>query len=286
MSNKPLVSVVVTTKNEEPHIGNCLKSISAQTYKNIEIIVVDNNSSDNTKKISGEYTKLVFDCGPERSAQRNFGAKKTKGKYLIFIDADMILGKDVIRECVELTQDSRLRTQDLRIGGVVIPEKSIGQGYWCKVKAFERSLYEGDATIEAARFFKNKVFWEFGGYDKNITGPEDWDLPQKIKKKYKIGRIKSFILHNEGKISLITLMKKKYYYGLKVPNYLNSDHPVKLTAQQVIYLLRPAFYRNWKLLLKNPRITFGMIVMLFAEQMAGLLGFIKGMSSQKRKGKG
>ena len=58
MSN-PLVSVVITTKNEEKHIGNCINSIINQTYENIEIIVVDNDSIDKTKEIAKTYTKKV-----------------------------------------------------------------------------------------------------------------------------------------------------------------------------------------------------------------------------------
>lgn len=279
--NKPVVSVIVTTKNEENHIGTCLRSISQQSCKNIEIIVVDNSSEDNTKDIVSASGAFIFNKGPERSAQRNFGAKKAKGDYLIFIDADMILGKNVIKECVELAKNSKIKTQNSCIGGIVIPEKSIGEGYWGKVKTFERSLYEGDSSIEAARFFRKEVFREFGGYDEKITGPEDWDLPQRIRKKYKIRRIKSFIVHNEGKVSLLSLMKKKYYYGLKVPNYLDNNHPVKLTAQQFVYLLRPAIYRNWKILVRNPKVTFGMIIMLVCEQTVGFIGFVVGYLTRK-----
>ena len=69
----PLVSVVITTRNEEKNIENCLMSIQEQTYKHIEIIVIDNNSSDKTKELSKQYTNKVFNQGPERSAQRNYG---------------------------------------------------------------------------------------------------------------------------------------------------------------------------------------------------------------------
>ena len=78
MKDLPLVSVIVTTKNEEKNIANCLKSIKNQTYKNIEIIVVDNNSDDRTKEIAGKYTDKVFNHGPERSALRNLGAEREK----------------------------------------------------------------------------------------------------------------------------------------------------------------------------------------------------------------
>lgn len=82
-----------------------------------------------------------------------------------------------------------------------------------------------------------------GGYDESITGPEDWDLPLRIRKKFKIGRINSFILHNEGNLSLLNLMKKKYYYAQKISRYLRK-HPISTTREQILYLLRPSFYRE------------------------------------------
>jgi len=185
---KPLVSIIVTTKNEEQVLGRLLSSIKTQTSEDWEIIIVDNNSADRTKQIALKYTRHVYNKGPERSAQRNFGAKTGKGKYLFFLDADMELSKEVIKECLIIVEKNN------KIGAVVIPEKSIAHTFWEKVKAFERSFYnlEGDEATDAARFFPKKVFDLAGGYDENITGPEDWDLPETIEKMgYKIGRIKS-----------------------------------------------------------------------------------------------
>src|SRR3989304_9732791 len=88
---EPLVSIIVTTKNESDVIERLLKSIKSQTHDNLEIIVVDNQSSDRTKEISKQYTRNVYDYGPERSAQRNFGARKAGGQYFLFLDADMEL---------------------------------------------------------------------------------------------------------------------------------------------------------------------------------------------------
>ena len=67
-TKKMLISVVITTKNEEKNLGNCLESVKNKTYpqKNIEIIVVDNNSTDRTKKIASRYTNKIFNQGPER----------------------------------------------------------------------------------------------------------------------------------------------------------------------------------------------------------------------------
>ena len=129
----PLVSVIVPCKNSSQFIAQCLESIKNQTYKNIEIIVVDNNSTDNTKEIARKYTKLVFNKGPERSTQRNFGAKESKGEYLLFIDSDMILTRKVVEECVgKIDQSAK---------AIIIPEISIGEGFWIDAGKLE-TLHE------------------------------------------------------------------------------------------------------------------------------------------------
>ena len=76
------ISVVITTKNEQQNIENCLKSIKNQNYPQdkIEIIGVDNSWGDRTKEIARKYTDKVYNFGPERSAQRNFGVEKSKWK--------------------------------------------------------------------------------------------------------------------------------------------------------------------------------------------------------------
>lgn len=95
------VSVIITTKNEEKNMENILTSLKNQTLKDLEIIVVDNNSTDKTKDISKNFGALVLNQGPERSAQRNFGVLKSTGKYVVILDADMILEPRVLEECFE-----------------------------------------------------------------------------------------------------------------------------------------------------------------------------------------
>ena len=87
MEELPEVSVIITTKNEEENIEKCLESVITQRYslKKIEIIVVDNNSTDETKKRVLKYTDKVYNFGPERSAQRNFGARKANGRYILYL---------------------------------------------------------------------------------------------------------------------------------------------------------------------------------------------------------
>lgn len=267
-----LVSIIITTKNEEAVISRLLESVKNQTYKRIELIVVDNHSQDKTKLIAKKYTGQVFTAGPERSRQRNFGANKAKGDYLFFLDADMELEKQVVNECVASLKKNK------NLQGVVVSEKPVAEKFWERVKAFERSIYnqKGDQVTDAARFFSKKVFDLVGGYDESITGPEDWDLPENIEKKgFKFTRIKSKIWHYERIPSIFSLFRKKYYYGLKSYRYL-SKNDINAISPKTIYFLRPVYYQNVGILLKNPLLFIGMLVMLTGEQFSGGLGYLIG----------
>lgn len=272
MNTQALVSIIITTKNEADVIEALLKTIVKQTYSKIETLVVDNDSTDKTIETAKTYPVNIYKYGPERSAQRNYGAKKARGKYLLFLDADMRLTPKVIAECV------RAAGQTKGIGSVVIPEQSIAFSFWEKVKAFERSFYneKGDSITDAARFFPKKVFLKAGGYDETITGPEDWDLPETIRELgYKDARISEKIFHKERATSLFTLFKKKFYYGLHAHKYLEK-HSIPVVSPKTIYFLRPLFYKSWRRLLDHPSLALGMIVMLFTQTLGGGLGYLIG----------
>ncbi len=263
----PLVSVIVTTRNEQRNIKNCLESIKNQIYSPIQVLVVDNNSRDKTKEIAKKYTKFVYNKGPERSAQRNYGAQKAKGEFVFFIDCDMMLAPEVVAQCVQTIKNG--------FGGLVIPEESFGEGFWSQAKALERSFYLGNDTIEAARFFPKKVFEEVGGFDEGLTGPEDWDLSQRIAKKYKMGRIQALILHNEGTLSLSRTIQKKYYYAKKFAPYIKKSANKKNSKEQFSILGRyQVFFSQPKKLLKNPVLSCGMLFMKTSEFIAGGLGYL------------
>ncbi len=267
-----LVSVIITTKNESGVIRKLLSSLKNQSYKNIEIILIDNNSTDSTKEIAKKFTKRIYNFGPERSAQRNFGAKLAHGDYLLFLDADMELSVRVIQECID---SIRLSNQ---LGGVIIPEKSVAKNFWEKVKAYERSFYNerGDEITDAARFFRKSIFKKAKGYDETITGPEDWDLPETIKNLgYQVSRISAVIYHHERINSPIDLAKKKYYYALRAYRYLKK-HNISTFSPKTIYFFRPVFYKDFNKIVSHPMLYTGMFIMLFAQLIGGGLGYLVG----------
>lgn len=265
MEKRPLISIILTTKNEGENISRFLRSVKKQTYRDIEIIVVDNHSSDKTKLLAQRYTRKVYDFGPERSSQRNFGAKKSNGDYLVFLDADMELGKGVIKDCIDTIEKEGLKV-------LTIPETTIGESFIAKIRKFEREMYMGEFFFEVPRFFERGVFWEFGGYDPKLTGPEDYDLPYRLSKKYKIARSSEYIFHHEEKLSLGKLLRKKYYYA-KNGAFYATKHPKMVWVQGTI-LFRKVYLKNWKKFLKNPFLGISFIFVRFLETFYALAGFI------------
>lgn len=268
----PLVSVIIPTLNEELNIERLLISIQKQTYPNLEVIVVDSpRTTDKTKEIASKYTKHVYEKGPERSAQRNYGVEKASGEYVLILDADMELTENVIKECVALVENNSEIS-------VAIPEWSVGESYWSKCKALERNFYyfERSDEIEATRFFSKEVFDAVGGYDVKMTGQEDWDLSERVFEKFPYrDRVTAHLVHHEGNVNFLELMRNKYYYARHGHSYVKK-HKVSLVSSKTIYFLRWTFYRNWKLWLKNPVVSVGTVIMLFGELFVSVLGFLFG----------
>lgn len=258
-----LVSVIIPTKNEEKNISTCLESVLGQDFSRgqIEIIVVDNNSTDRTKEIAKKYTDNVFDHGPERSAQRNFGAGKSRGDYFMYIDADMILSREVIQKCVEEIES------DSDIIALYIPEIISGKNFWNRVRNLERSFYDGTA-IDAPRFLRKDKFFEVGGFDENFTGPEDWDLGKRLKSAGKIGIADTVLFHNEDEFTLKTYLKKKKYYSRDFEKYIakwGKNDPDIRHQFGFWYRYVGVFTENgkWKRLIRHPLLAAGMYLERF-----------------------
>lgn len=270
----PLVSIIIPTRNSSIFLSECLNSIKKQSYKNTEIIVIDNNSSDNTKILAKKIADKFINIGKIKSFkgrfsatfQRNYGVQKSKGKIVYYLDADMVIEKDVIKECVELISNSGA-------GAVIIPEDSHGTTFWARCKQFERRCYWGDDSIEAPRCFLKEVWKKVGGLDESIAGGgDDWDMHEKIKDmKITTKRTISLALHNEGALSLSRLIKKRFLYGKDTVKYISKRKNVALIQY---FPVRKGFLKNWRMFILSPVLGIGTIIMRLVEYAAGGAGIL------------
>src|SRR6266851_8759828 len=100
-----LVSIIIPVKNPGLFTENCLRSIKAQSYKNIEIILIAGNSTNITKELIEKYKVKVCYYNPkvpkgffDAPHRRNYGVKKAKGTFVYYLDDDMELPENLIRE--------------------------------------------------------------------------------------------------------------------------------------------------------------------------------------------
>jgi glycosyltransferase involved in cell wall biosynthesis len=263
-----LVSIIIPTRNSSKYLDEVLMSIKKQTYENIEIILVDCDSTDNTKMIASKYTDKVIEFkkkGDHRSEQKNFGVKSAKGEYVVCLDSDAELTENIILECVELGENG--------VDMVIIPERHKGQGFWAKSKALERECYLGDDTIECPWFFSRETFLLVGGYNEEMLAGEDWDLFNKLRLKgYKHARCASFINHNIGRLRFFNYVNKKRYYGRNIVKFVNKN--VGNSIKKIPFF-RLAYLRNWKLLIKHPFLTIGFVLLKLGEMLGLIVGVVE-----------
>lgn len=262
----PLVSVIIPSFESEKFIEQCLKSIKKQSYKNVEIIVVDRGSKDNTLQIAKKFTNKVFIYGPERAAQVNFAAKKAKGKYLYRVDSDFVLEPEVIRQCIEKCEKEKL-------DGIAIHNTSAENlGFWAEVRKFERNTYQDDNLIVAVRFFTKIAWQKTGGFDEKLYGPEDYDFHNRfVAAGYKWGRIKAIERHLGEPKNLTDIWKKHFWYGKQMVFYFKK-HPKTATLQ--FSPIRSSYIRHYKSFFVHPLLGLGLLVMTIVKFLSGGLGFL------------
>ena len=234
----------------------------------METVVVDNQSTDGTVEIAEKCGAKVLHAGPERCAQRNAGIWAANGTFVFVADSDMVFEPDVIPECLRAISGAQ---------GVAVPEISYGTGFWSACKAFERSFYQTDATVSAARFFRTADLLRIGGYDENLLGGEDWDVSMRVVGNGSLAFTQACIRHDEGRITLAQAFIKKRYYGAGVRRFLEK-HGRK--GWKRVSPARAGIFRQAPRLLRHPFLASGMLMLKIVEA-AGILTGMAGAQNTR-----
>ena len=258
-----LLTAVIPTRNEEANIADCIRSFDG-FRDDVEVVVVDNSSTDRTKEIARELGARVFDKGPERCAQRNLGWRMSTSKWVVILDADMTLPRQTVEEMLAVVRD-----REAEADAYWIPEVRTGGGWRVRVRNFERSFYDG-TCIDALRLFRRSVLETVGGYDESlIAGGEDWELDIRILASgAKCALLENHLLHNEKGLSFAKMLAKKAYYAKTFDAYKAKwpDHPSVRKQFSPWYRFVGVFVENgkWRRVLAHPLLFIGVMAERFA----------------------
>ncbi|MBB6271536.1 glycosyltransferase involved in cell wall biosynthesis [Pedobacter cryoconitis] len=201
MDNLPLVSVIVPCYNHDKFIETCIKSIVNQTYKNIQIIVIDDGSRDNSPQILDQLSK---EYGFFFERQQNQGLSRTlnkginsyaKGKYISVIASDDYWDTEKIEKQVEFLEQHP--NYGIVFGKAIIVDENdqktgtLGDGISAHDLEFEQ-LFLDNKVIALTTMIRKEIFDSLGGFNES-SYIEDWDLWLKISELHKVGFIDEYM---------------------------------------------------------------------------------------------
>ena len=187
--NKPKVTIIIPVYNEEKYLAYCISSIFSQSFKDFEIIIVDDGSTDRSNQIGRNFVKkgVLFlkqkHQGP--GTARNLGAKKARGDILVFVDADMMLDKYfleyLVRPIIEKDVMGTFQEEEL-----VANQQNIWAKCWSfnsDLPAKRRRPVNLPKEIGVFRAIQKKYFDKVGGFDPERGYMDDGSLSTKLKTK-------------------------------------------------------------------------------------------------------
>lgn len=189
------ITVIVPVYNVENYLGRCIQSIISQTYKNLEIILVDDGSTDNSGNICDEYAKkdsrirVIHQKNRGASGAKNAGIEVATGNYIGFIDSDDWIDSDMFEILLHYANehsadivrcDTYINYED---GIEKKNDKDLKVRVIDTVQAIKETVYT-DINMSVCNKIFNSYIFKSEKFDEKICCTEDWEFNYRILKKY------------------------------------------------------------------------------------------------------
>lgn len=236
--NQPKVSLILPIYNMEKFLERCVDSILAQTYKNLEIILVNDGSKDRTDEICKKYASLdkrviyVSQKNGGLCAARNTGLDHASGDYIIFIDPDDYVAANLVSDVVQTFKNSEEELDMVAYGvHIVKKDKEIGQIFWEKSlttkQILTRMLYVTGWEVWCKAY--NKAIWENLRFNDSMRSVEDVYIAADIASKVKHAKVLDglyYYLDRQPHGSLTQTRNSYSYYEEYIAWHHHLDFPV------------------------------------------------------------
>lgn len=247
----PLISIGVSAYNRANYLPQCLDSLLAQTYKNCEIIVIDDGSTDNTEELMrSKYPQIKYVRQPNGgdASAKNHAAKIASGEYIVFNDSDDIFYPDAVEQLYNALKGSKNvcsygTYQTIDADGNEQPTKH-------KMKSFPsgnitEALLKHIIVNNCGTLIPREIFLEFGGFDTNLKVSYDWAFFLEMAMTYNFNAVQNAVFkrrrHNSNlssasyaKIRTVSEVFEKHI----------SNHPELESKYQNIIKMRKADFQG------------------------------------------
>jgi glycosyltransferase involved in cell wall biosynthesis len=201
----PRVSVILPTRNRAAVLPRAVRSVLDQTFAELELIVVDDGSSDDTESVIAEIAdpRLVYvrlDEHRGAAAARNAGIKRARGELIAFQDSDdEWLPAKLERQVALLTDHSELGavggryTIDAGLTSIQIAAPRLEAG-----RDYETELLEGECLITPVWLIQRPILFDLGLFDERMPCLEDWDLILRLSRQVQMRAVPEIVLIKRG----------------------------------------------------------------------------------------
>jgi len=287
-----LVSVIIPVYNSEKHIENCIKSVLEQTYSPLEIILVDDCSTDSSQKILKTYSKLpnikliLLDNNKGQANALNIGILNSKGPVISFLDSDDLFLPDHIQKSVKGLLENKVGLVYSEVQHINEKGLNIVKNHKLKIKSENMNdkvygLLLFNYIIRSSLTVSRESLREVGLFDNKISGSDDIDLCLRIlihSEAYKIKETTVIKNLHSSNISETRVNKKTYYYRCRLRTYLKLYH--KTSDNLLLNLFHINRYRLNSLVIFCSRSKFlAKIINRFFDNLIILLLSVYGIKS-------
>jgi len=282
-----LISVILTSFNgaTRGYLGFAIESVLNQTYKEFELLIVDDGSSDSTKQFCEKYlsddrVKYIYQDNKGLAGARNTGIANSQGRYICFLDDDDVWKEDKLQKQVEFFEKNpnvgmiytNLELID-EVGKIIGYQKHKANG-----DIYKELFFENIIDAPSSCMIKKEVFEKVGNFKEWMKSAEDYELWFRIAKEYKIYSINEPLVEyrvHQNKMS--TNHSKMEFYGIATLYYA-LENEKQVNEKLVYYKVYEKFF-NKHFGLRNYKETKKYFWIAFAYKLPSFKMWIKFMIS-------
>jgi len=237
----PLVSVIIPTYNRAYILGSAIESVLSQTFRDFELIIVDDGSSDDTEKLVKKYPSIIYVRHSSRkgvAAARNTGIKASRGKYIAFLDSDDVFTRKKLEKQLEFLEkhpDYKLvQSEEIWFKGSkrLNPKKHHKKAEgWFFHRAVKLCVVSMSTVV-----INRDVFSKVGIFDEDFWVCEDYEFWLRVSLFFPVGLVKDYLVVKSGgrRDQLSATKGLDFWRVLALSKLFRTFHEVMSNEQKLI----------------------------------------------------